>query len=222
MTTKEEALMVRSSSMVIAIVIVAGSGTIHAFMTDRWVLSAEPAASAAKLAGVARVLGDWEATKDTDLELTCQAQERAGIAGYLARRYENRETKSQVYIFLVCGRPGPISVHSPENCLPGVGFREIGLAALCPEGGDNFWGANFVKEDPAIPDRVRVLWAWNADGRWRAPKNPRLAFARHRALFKLYVLHQLPDLGEPLDQGPSRDLMALLLPELQRCLFPES
>jgi hypothetical protein len=220
-TIKEEALMVRTSSMVIAIVVVAGSGVIHGLLTDRWVLSAEPAASAVKLAEVARVLGNWEATEATDLELTREDSERGGIVGFLGRNYVNRQTKSEVQVFLFCGRPGHMSVHSPEDCFPSVGYKEISLPALHPEGADKLLWANFAKQDTAIPDQLRVFWAWNADGLWQAPKNPRLTFARRRALFKLYVIHRLSDLHESPDEDPSRDLMRFFLPELQRCLFPE-
>jgi hypothetical protein len=221
-SAKEEPLMARSLSLVVAIGIIAGSGVLHGLLTDRWALSDEPEASAAKLAGVARVLGDWDAK---DLELDPKDLGRGGIVGYLARNYVNRRTGIQIQVILLCGRPGHISVHTPEACFAGAGFEMAGLATRYPfsdkDSPDFCWCAQFAKERTESANALRVFWAWNADGRWQAPANPRLTFARYRALFKLYLIHYVTDMKEHADKDPSRDLMKLLLPELQRCLFAE-
>ena len=201
--------------------IVAGSGALHGLWTDRWMASPDLEASADKLAGVSKVLGDWVAdeTADKKLELDPKAQAMGGIVGYLGRKYVNRRTKSQVEVVVVCGRPGHISVHTPESCYAGHGYEMAGSPSQYSFSDDSFWWAQFRKE--GVPP-LRILWAWNAVGPWQAPKYPRFAFARYPVLFKLYLIHPFPDRKEPADKDPAPDLMKQLLPELQRCLFPET
>ncbi len=201
-----------------ALLIVVGLGVLHGLWTDRWVLSAEPEASAGKLAHVAKNLGDWESQ---DLKLDAAEQAAAGMVGSLARNYVNRRTKRQVQVFLFCGRPGPIAVHTPDVCYQGAGYQ-MGSQTKYPTASAEFWWAKFVKNGPDVSDTLRIFWSWNADGRWQAPDYPRLVFAGQPALFKLYLVHHLTRPDETVDNDPSVELMQLLLPELEKCLFPKS
>src|SRR5262249_38370793 len=83
-----------------------------------------------------------------------------------------------------------------------------------------FWVRRFAKNESAVPVNLRILYGWSAAGTWEAADNPRLAFARHPFLYKLYVVPELPQAEEPLEEDPSLEFLQSLLPELERCLFP--
>ena len=215
--------MMRLPALFLGILVVIASGVVHGLWTDRWTVSSEPAASASKLAGVAASLGDWYMSEEATLDAKEQAN--AGIAGYLIRRYVRSGKGNQVQMYLLCGRPGQISVHTPDICFEGAGFEFSNAPqrkADTGQSGNDFWVAQCAKHTTALPEQVRVYWAWSTTGQWQAPDNPRLSFARSKALFKLYVVHPLPPAGEAIDKDPSLDFIAQLLPELKRCLFSQA
>jgi hypothetical protein len=198
------------------------SGYVHGLWTGRWADSAELDAAVARLDRVPAKIGDWEGQAE---ELDARAVRLAGFRGYLTRQYKNRRTGATVNVLLACGRPGPLSVHTPDVCYRGAGFRQLDAATKHtpgPAGGsapDEFWMANFNKNVAGVPTQQRVLWAWSTRGGWQAPDNPRLTFAGGSALYKLYVIN--PRAGA--DGGPAQsqadEFLRQLLPELQQALF---
>ena len=142
------------------------------------------------------------------------------------RHYVNRSTGGAVDLALSCGRHGPILVnHTPMDCYPPAGWEVVGqpkrLTIALPDGSPpaGFWVANFDKNERALPVHLRVYWSWTGDGHWQVPTQPRLTFARHRILYKLYVTRQLSRPDEPLDGDPAEDLIRRLVPQLQKELF---
>ena len=79
-----------------------------------------------------------------------------------------------------------------------------------------------MKGESIEPDALRIFWSWSATGNWQAPDNPRLAFARHSVLFKLYIQHQLVSDADPNEEGRSDDFIRLFVEELNRLLFVAS
>src|SRR5207249_1784629 len=121
-------------------------GLLYGLWTDRWVVSDEPGASAAKLAGLPLAVGGWEGEA---LALDAGGRSPAGVAGHLSRRYRNRLNGGAVSVLLVCGRPGPVSVHTPDVCYGGAGYDLAGPPARyeVPAGAASppaaFWTADF-------------------------------------------------------------------------------
>lgn len=145
-------------------------------------------------------------------------------AGHLSRSYIHRRTGAEVAVVVLCGRPGPISLHSPEVCYAGAGFTLRGETETCSVPGENapaaqLFKATFVKEGPA-PEILKVFWAWKADGAWAATTNPRLAFARSTVLYKLYAIRRLGRPDENPAQEPCLDFLRAFLPELDKRLSP--
>jgi len=211
--------MLRAFPIITALAAVIVAGTVHGLWTDRWKWSDEPEASAAKLANVALNLEDWEGQ---DLEL--KTGKMGGVAGVLYRRYVSRRDGRGISVFVVCGRPGPVSVHTPTDCYGGSGY-EVVSPTRCggpAESGAELFTAQFRKTQTGDQSSLRIFWAWNASGKWEAPADARLAFARRPALYKLYVIREMSSGDEPLDSDPCHDLMKQLLPELQRSLFAAS
>lgn len=216
--------MLRVFPILAAIAIIVGSGVAQGLFSDRWALSPEPRASAQRLDLVARTVGDWE-SKDQQ-ELTKQERAIGKIEGYLARVYVHRHSGMSVNVVLLCGRPGPISVHPPDVCLVGGGHKLLSKnrAELEFEPGAppaQFLVGLFRQSDVEFPSYARVFWSWSASGTWAAPDSPRLKYVGKPALFKLYLAHDVVDENEPEDHDVALDFAKVFLPELQRALFSQ-
>jgi hypothetical protein len=191
---------------------------VHGLWTDRWRTGEEPAAWAARLADVPRTIGDWQGQ---DVPVDARSLQVAEVSGCLARTYVDRRTGAAVEVVLVCGRPGPIAVHTPDVCLRGSGHSLVAAPVKYGAAPAEFWTARFRKAEAATPTYLRIFWAWNAGGGWQASASPRLDFARHPALYKLYVVRVQAGPEESLDRDPCTGFLPLLLPELGRALFAE-
>jgi hypothetical protein len=213
--------MLRVLPLMTAFASVLGFGVLHGLWTDRWKLSNEPERSAARVQDVSLTLGEWEGRSEGLDERTLTVAE---IVGYINRQYVNRRTGDTIGVLLVCVRPGPIAVHTPDVCFRGLGYDFSSAPdryRLETEGVPvaEFNRAKMHKMNVAGAPPLRVYWTWSAMGTWNAPTHPRLSFARYPALYKLYVLRQMPRADEPDADDPCLGFLKLLLPELQRALF---
>jgi Protein of unknown function (DUF3485) len=173
--------------------------------------------AAARLALTPESVGDWSGR---EAEVDHRGLDRAGVAGIIARRYENARTGRSATLVLLCGRPGPIAAHGPESCYPGVGFTPVAPAKRLEVPGSVLWAADFRNESPAVPRTLRILWTWSDHGPWSAPDNPRLRFAGAGVLYKAYVLHEDEAATAATGQDPARDLAAAVLPVLDVVIDP--
>jgi hypothetical protein len=217
--------MVRSLLLVALAAVLLADGLVHGLWTDRWKVSEELPKAVARLNNVPLQIGDWESKS---LDIDEKTVKQAGYSGYLLRRYENRRTGRAFNVLLSCGRPGPLSVHTPEICYQGAGFSQSGeitrtaLDPTSPTKADELWMTKFSKADSTPPINVRVYWAWNATGAWQAPDNPRWNYARYPVLYKLYITYTLTRAGEAVDDAEASQFLSLLLDELNKDLFPGS
>jgi Protein of unknown function (DUF3485) len=209
----------------LAFAMLVGSGLVYGRLTDRWGTSTALAQAVARLDRVPRSIGDWVSRDARDAEINRKQIERAQIRGYLARNYRNERDGREIMILLVCGRPGPISVHTPDVCYAGAGY-EAGSPPMpgTVATGDRraeFLTARFKKSGALIPETLDICWAWNAWGDWKAPANPRLEFASSPALFKIYLIAGRGGAAAAAPSEPTvdRDFAELILTELNRVLF---
>jgi hypothetical protein len=225
--------MYRLLPVLASVVLLLAYGLAEGYWSDRWSLSPELALAPERLASVPLRVGEWEGEEG---ELDPRQARQGSIHASLLRRYTNRSTGDVLSVLLVCGRSGPIAVHSPEVCLGGSGFALQGKETRQSfpgsglSGDDAFWVGRFHKPGAAIPEVMEVHWSWNARGDWQAVKGPRLFFARDRLLYKLYVTRAIsrPD-GPPSggteatakERNPAHELLTVFLPEAKRSLFPE-
>lgn len=201
-------------------VIVVG-GVCHGVLSDRWGRSEALSTAAARLANVPTEIGGW---RSRDLEINPAAAEQAELAGHVFRSYENPATGAEVTVLLVCGRPGPISAHSPLVCFPGAGFVQTSppvTSRIDSSAGEEweFARSGFTKETPVGQTHVRIFWSLSADGNWSVPRNPRLHFATNKYLYKVYVTRELNHADEAIKDDPALDFLAGFLPEINRVLF---
>ena len=149
-----------------------------------------------------------------------------GLEGFISRGYKNDATGKSVSLLLMCGRPGPVSVHTPEICYPGAGFELIQThpseVRVGAEPVGNFLKADFERREAIPADRLRIYWSWNASGTWTVPENPRFVFAPHPVVYKLYLISTVDKDREQSTDNEMMDFLSQLLPELQNALFPNS
>lgn len=216
--------MPRVLPFLIAIVVVLSCGIVTGVRANRWHDSTALDSAAKRLERVPKIVGDWVGE---DGELPPRIIEQSEVSGYILRRYTNRRTGVVVSVFLGCGRPGPVGVHSPEVCYTGGGYELLGTRKrLSVRTGPVSKASEMVSSDFRNPPSLnagylRVLWAMSANGAWEVPESPRMAYATASVLFKIYVIRDLANPSEPLEQDPCSDFSRQLLPELATILFPD-
>ena len=218
----------RILTFAIAMATIIASGVAHGLVTSRWGLSQELKIAAARLREIPSKIGDWTSE---DLEIPKSQLKRGEIENYVARRYVNVVDQSVVNVVIVCGRPGPIAVHTPDVCFQGTGNKMQTLPAKQPVETDDsmllgeLWVADFTKTSPTQQDNLRVYWTWSADGVWRAPNNgyffdnPRWEFAAEPFLYKMYVTRGIRRVGESEGEDLCIKFLRQLIPQLKEVLF---
>jgi hypothetical protein len=201
--------------------IILANGYLHGVRTDRWHRSHELEHAIANLDRVPTTIGDWHARSE---QLDDAAIAIAGIEGYFLRHYDNRHNGKRITVLLVCGRSGPLSVHTPDVCYRGAGYGMSGAIAKeaqkYKEGSAaaEFYSATFSKGDVTGAADLRIKWCWGADGRWLAPTHPRVDLACYSALFKLNVIQCTTTISERADEEICSDFLKVLLPALDKAL----
>lgn len=207
----------------LGVALVAAAGLVH----RRWASGSDDApALAAAVANIERVpltIGAWHGTP---LEMDAVDLANGRYAGALWRRYEDRATGRVVSMLLVCGRPGRVSVHTPDACYLGAGFvatSEPARVTLTLPGGvgqAQLWHARYVHPQRPAEPPVSVYWSWTGGTRWQAVDSPRLAFAGLPVLYKLYVVCESSATAANPGSDPAAEFARSLLPELDAILTP--
>jgi Protein of unknown function (DUF3485) len=211
--------MGRILAVSLALAAILASGIVQGVWTDRWGVSNEPAASAARLAQVPTAIGSWIGEEQTPLSNRDLAI--GEISGFLTRTYSSGQAKLSVLI--LCGRPGPISVHTPDVCFVGSGQDLVSkkTQAFTIDDGppQEFTIGNFRTSEADGTSHSRAFWAWSANGDWSSPRYPRFAFAGKNALYKLYIVRSMARADEPIAEDPVLDFLKVFVPQLRKTLF---
>ncbi len=215
--------MKRYLHVMTAIAIIVAAGTVHGIWTFRWHVAEEPIAAAARMREAVPVLADWQ-----ESPIDKEVPRGPWVAGQFYRRYVHRRTGQTVTAFMICGRPGPIAVHTPDVCYGAGGFDVVSRAKFARTVAPDlppveFDTALFRKKTTTDPLTLRIYWGWHAGEAWQAPTDPRYTFAREPVLYKIYIIHETTGKEEPTtDDEPCVELMRQLLPELERRVFSKS
>jgi hypothetical protein len=141
----------------------------------------------ARLDAVPLRLGDWGGTPTAvDPGHLRVAEAKA----HLSRTYRNGGTA--VTVLVLYGEPGPLGAHTPDVCYRSAGFRQAGRETrrAVPGADAELWTARF--DGPGVPaSALQVSWGWTAGTEWVAADNPRVAFAGHAGIFKLYLARSI-------------------------------
>jgi hypothetical protein len=207
-----------------ALVLVVSSGLVPGLWNGRWKVSHAIETAVARLDRIPETVGAWEARSIVaDSKMLAQAE----VDGHLSRVYHNRRTGDEVSVFLVCGRPGPVSLHTPDVCYPGAGYNPASEPAAEQLQADPaaapaaFWKGEFRKSSAGVPDTLLIYWSWNATGAWEAPVRPRLRFTpAFPALYKLYIVRRMTSSDAEAEEKILQEFLRQWLPEVDQTLFP--
>ncbi len=216
--------MSRILPFAVGLVILMGSELLHGRWTDRWSFSGEPEASCAKLPkqDVPMIVGDW--TGHPGKPIAHEDLVVGEIQGYFNQTFTH-PSGAEISVLVLCGRPGPIAVHSPEVCLGGEGCvldgkkERLGVDLAPPNQRVEFWVGQFYWFDGGLRKDRRQLWTYSSNGTWSADDNPRFHFARYPSLYKIYLVRQMSRRDEKLDEDPMLDFIKVFMPEIQKRLF---
>lgn len=208
-------------SIVFAILVVA-SGIVHGLRTERWTQSKNVEEAVRRIDDIPLEFGDW---KGTSQPLDARDLARGGIKGHLFCHFRNKRTGAAFSVLLVCGRSGPISVHTPDVCYEGAGYTAIGshVAHEVPLNDKESFQCRrlrFRKPTGLSASQLEIYWAWNGGEGWSGPENPRLILARHPALYKMYVIREVSPREKSGTIDPYTDFLQDFLPVLNRALTP--
>lgn len=194
------------------------AGVVHGVWTDRWNDGSDLVGAVERLNRIPLHLDDWEGKR-----VEHERDARSGLAGSATYQFTHKKTGKAVTVFLACGRPGPVSVHTPEVCYAGAGYEvERPARFTSPRTGlqgQTFFTSRLVRKRSAEQNQQRIFWGWNAGRGWEVSDNPRFSFTGQAVLFKMYVLRELNASSEALENDPCVELMEVLLPALQMEVF---
>lgn len=174
-----------------AILLVLLVGWVHGHLSDRWGVPENVEHAASLLQKIPQNFGDWSG-KDGPV-LSERAEVVAGAIGYVSRYYVNRSTGHAVAATILCGRPGPISTHSPAVCFTSAGTEQVAEEVVhelkMPDGTRaQFFQATFRPPITSPGPDVETFWACSVDGKkWEAVTDGRLVYAGEPHLYRTFV-----------------------------------
>lgn len=226
-----------------AMALIVSASIVEGVWTDRWGKSTSEDLQrfVAALDMVPMKIGDpatgvsWqgEASKEPR---DAKIDEVAGAVGQISRTYSSeRDPAGTVVAFMICGPSRNVAIHTPDACYPGAGFTMEGKPTTfrlpypvrgeesarksSPMATATFTTAVFTKNDARGQQRVRVFWAWNADGTWESPEFPRARYGGRRALNKVYLVGAAPP-DQPIEENAAVEFARYFLPAADRAIFP--
>lgn len=214
--------VVLTATLLIALI---GVGIVHGFWTNRWAsdqVSDEQMAAMENLGRLIKAKNDTVAWEGKDIPREQVREALVDSTKCLQRRYTNLIDGNSCSVLLTRGRPGPMVIkHLPTECYPSSGFELVGAPKryLTSKASDEFWVATFKKTAEAFPLTVRVYWSWSGDGHWRAPDQPRMAFAKFQSIYKLYVIQTVSNDDDAAGREQIQDFVAALTDATRKDLF---
>ncbi len=211
----ERSIRMPAAASVAGLLIVVATGLVTGLWANRWANTSELDAAVARLNRLPLEIGDWTGQLEP---VNPREFKGADVDGFVVASYSNRRLGRRVGLLLVCGRPGPVAVHTPEVCYPGAGFElaQDRPAKVVVEAGPGdppaeFRSALFRQQEAVTPASLRIYWSWNSIGKWAVPEYPRIAFSGRPYLYKLYVIFELPgERGEAADATETEFIRQLL------------
>lgn len=213
------AVVGRAALVVLGLGGLVAAAVLEGMISNRWGVSEDLKAAAARVDRVPAVFGDWSSV---EVPVDRKVLERAEALSSVSRAYRNEKTGSVISVMVLCGPTGPIASHTPDVCYAGLGYKMNGRELKKEIGTASYWSARFDKGD-ADPG-LEVNWAWGAGGTWVAATTPRLDFTGHAFLYKIYASRDLRSAAATRTGGvepdPVHDFLTEFLPVLRTALDP--
>jgi len=198
----------------IAAIALVATGLVQGFWSDRWSIAEELQHAEEACGQIPTSAGDWNA----DGPITVKRQNDGTF--YLVQSYTNRRNSETVSIALIGGRPGPVSIHTPDVCYSASGFDVTNRTTQSIEtnaGKANFYTTEALKQNATRNTKLRIYWSWLTSESWQVSDNPRITFAGEPVLFKFYVIRELTSTTS-LETDPCVDFIKHMLPAMQQVL----
>ncbi len=220
--------MAKHIPLAIVFTIVLGSGTyLHGIYSDRW----EPQNSellndfTQRIPQLPQNIGDW---KGDDQKIPDKEFKLTKCTDYVSRRYVNEKTGQIISLYAVSGSARNCTIHSPDWCYPGAGFKMIDKVSQtvidCGNGlNPQFLTAVFEKsgEAGASPQGAqRIFWTYSYDGVWKGPKWAKGYFSNKTALYKIYIIAPVTGTDTSISASNGVDFAKTGFPTIQKVLFP--
>ena len=169
-------------------VVVLATGVAHGLSTGRWGATADVTAAVERMAGVPRTIDYW---RGEDLELDAGQVNPRESRGSSATVYQHSRRPAADPDAGVAG-PARSPSTRPTSA---TAARRLSAHRRSDTGAaqtGQFWPGKFPRPNAPLAMRFNVFWAWSAGDGWRASNNPRLEYARRPALYKLYLIREVP------------------------------
>ena len=219
--------MLQKTLPIVVVLIVLGIGTyLQGVYCERWTpLNSEILDTfTARLENVPEEIGNWISQ---DLDYDEDQFKKSNCRGCISRIYTNRRTGEKVNVYLVSGTARHATIHTPDWCYRGAGYKmdgkpapysiDCGTEIPTPE----FSTTTFYKDTHHVErENLRILWSFSDDGQWKGPKLAKTFFAGRPALFKLYLITPTVDQRQEIEDNPSMSFAKEFMPVLNGVLFP--
>lgn len=223
--------MVKFLPLGAVLVLALSAGTMyHAKLTDRF----SPQNSellgqfTERIPQLPNVIGDWEGTdeliSDKEFSLT-------NCTAYISRRWVNKKTGKVVSTYVVSGTARHITIHSPDWCYQGAGFKMDDQPSnfdIAYEDGAKSATSLTTVFRKAIPNQagaenvLRIFWTYSDDGTWLGPNSwggAKAFFAGRPALYKIYFTSNASGKDPAASLSPVMDFAQDAFPTINRVLF---
>ncbi len=206
-------------------VLIIGAGALYqGFITDRWVPQNSELLQTftARLADVPPEFDGWQSV---ETPLADKEFKATNCTGYVSRLYTNGTSRTGVSVYLVVGTARHITIHTPDWCMVGAGWKmESEPKPFNVQIGNDiheFTSSTFSKEDAQGVQRQRIFWSYSDDGKWLGPSSPKTYFAGKPALCKIYLSTDVGAKDEPAE-NPSIEFAKTFLPIVNANMFAET
>jgi hypothetical protein len=216
--------MNRVLPVVLVLVVLAIGTLVEARLSDRWSAAKSEKLDdfTQRLNSIPKQIGDWVGV---DEPINQEEFKASNCTNCVSRTYTNREGQ-KVNVYLVSGSARHVTIHTPDWCYVGAGYEKVqdpqqyrdDLNKLEPK--PEFLTANFRKETPLMKSEIRIFWSFSDDGNWYGPRIPKAAFAGRPALYKIYLITDISEVGAKIETNPSLEFARIFLPTINPILFP--
>ena len=214
----------RTSALALIVLLTLLAGYMQGTLQRRWGASKIENAAAARLLQLPATLGAWQTVHEGELDET--SIKMLQPTAYLVRVLKSPGSSVPVSMTILLGPPGYIGAHTPEVCVSGIGYEQLGAAEKLtvshpdhPELEGTFWAATFRSRGY---DRhlLREYWAWSTGGPWEAATGSRLGYGLFPYLYKIQLGCRLPAGSDPASADPTLDLLQQIINNSPDYLLP--
>ncbi len=190
----------------VGISIIVSAGALYGRYSQRWGPAVELVAAGSHLESMPTQIGSWQLVEETPMADSVQTM--LECAGYINRRYLNRDTGQSVTVAIIVGPSGPTAVHTPEVCYSSRAYQIQGerkkVTVESAQGDSHsFWVVDFKTRD-LMADQLRACYAWSLGDRWEASSSPRYEYGAAPMLYKIQLAGSINPRTINEDRDPCR------------------